>query len=149
MLSFEPLFVDRFMAIVPADSDPEARRSSVSWTQLLTHDFITLQRPSSMRRLLEDSLATKGIELRVALECHQLATVGQLVAAGLGVSVVPSLCQRQMSALGVCCLPVQRPSVRKAVGLITRRDQQLSTAARTAIRASVRDVADLRARTFA
>lgn len=133
VLSFETLFVDRFMAIVPADSDLRQARS-VSWMQLLSHDFITLQRPSSMRRLLEHSLASKGIELRVALECHQLATVGQLVAAGLGVSVVPSLCKRQMSALGVCCLPVQRPSVRKAVGLITRRDQQLSTAA-TAISA--------------
>jgi len=125
---FEPLFVDRFMAIVPRESQL-GRARSVSWAQLLSHDFITLQRPSSMRRLLEESVAAKGIELRVALECHQLATVGQLVAAGLGVSVVPSLCERQMSALGAQCLPLQRPIVRKAVGLITRRDQELSTAA--------------------
>jgi LysR family carnitine catabolism transcriptional activator len=135
VLSFEALFVDRFMAIVPADSELRRARS-VSWAQLLNHDFITLQRPSSMRHLLEDCLAAKGIDLRVALECHHLGTVGQLVAAGLGVSVVPSLCKPQMSALGVCCLPVQRPSVRKAVGLITRRDQQLSTAA-NAIKAAI------------
>lgn len=138
-LAFEPLFVDRFMGIVPADS-PLASEKSVSWTQLLNHNFIALQRPSSMRRLLEESLAEKGMELSVALECHQIATVGQFVAAGLGVSVVPSLCQRQMAALGVRCLPVMRPSVRKAVGLITRLDQQLSTAA-AAIKGAMRQSA--------
>ncbi|MFS8609578.1 MAG: LysR family transcriptional regulator, partial [Gammaproteobacteria bacterium] len=75
-LAFERLFVDRFVAVVPADSDL-ASRSNVSWAELLEHDFITLQRPSSMRRLLEDSLAAKGMRLRAALECHQLATVRQ------------------------------------------------------------------------
>jgi LysR family transcriptional regulator, carnitine catabolism transcriptional activator len=127
-LSFEPLFVDRFMAIVPADSDL-ATLESLTWTQLRTHPFIALQRPSAMRALLERSLAEKGLELRVALECHQLATVGQFVAAGLGVSVVPSLCRRQMIGLGARCLQLQRPAIRKSVGLICRRDQQLSTAA--------------------
>jgi LysR family carnitine catabolism transcriptional activator len=127
-LAFAPLFVDPFIAIVPPESLPSAT-TSVSWSQLLTYNFIALQRPSSTRRLLEESLAAKGIELSVALECHQLATVIQLVAAGLGVSVVPSLCQQQVSALGARCLRLSRPSIRKSVGLITRLDQQLSTAA--------------------
>jgi LysR family carnitine catabolism transcriptional activator len=60
-----------------------------------------------------------------------------MVAGGLGVSVVPSLCEPQMSALGVHCLPVSRPGIRKAVGVITRKAQELSTAA-AAIVASLR-----------
>lgn len=128
VFAFASLFIDRFMAIVAADS-PLAGAGTVSWMQLLSQEFITLQRPSSTRRLLEELLAAKGLKLRIAHECHQLATVGQLVAAGLGVSVVPSLCERQMSALGIRCLRVQRPSIHKAVGLITRKDRELSTAA--------------------
>lgn len=128
LFAFASLFVDRFMAIVSADS-PLASTGAVSWTQLLSQEFITLQRPSSMRRLLEELLAGKGLELRISHECHQLATVGQLVAAGLGVSVVPSLCERQMSVLGIRCLRVQRPSIHQAVGLITRKDRELSAAA--------------------
>lgn len=127
-LAFEPLFVDRFVAIVPADS-ALARAKSVSWAQLLNHNFICLQRPSSVRALLEASLAAAGLQFRAALECHQLATVGQFVAAGLGVSAVPSLCSRQMIALGARRLRLQRPAISKSVGLITRPDQQLSTAA--------------------
>ena len=126
--AFKPLFVDRFIAIVPAISEL-AKSKGVSWSSLLAHEFIALQRPSTVRQLIEQSLTARNLELRVALECHQLATVGQLVSAGLGVSAVPSLCGKQMRALGARCLPLDRPIVRKAVGLIMRKDQQLSTAA--------------------
>lgn len=135
-LAFERLFVDRFVAVVPADSDL-ASRSNVSWAELLEHDFITLQRPSSMRRLLEDSLAAKGMRLRAALECHQLATVSQWVAAGLGVSVMPALCEGHVLAAGARCVRLTRPTVQKAVGLMTRRGHELSTAA-FAVRSAMR-----------
>jgi len=140
-LAFDPVFVDPFVAIVPAES-ALAAATSVSWGQLLNHRFIALQRPSSTRRLLEESLAAKGVELRVALECHQLATVIQFVAAGLGVSVVPSLCRQQASALDARCLKLSRPSIRKPVGLIMRSEQQFSTAA-SAIREVVHDLFSL------
>lgn len=127
-LVFELLFVDRFMAIVPHDS-VLAGMKEVSWAELLKHDVIVLQRPSSMRRLLEESLAAKDMELRVALECHQLATASRLVAAGVGVSVVPSLLRSQVLALGARCVRLGRPVVRQRVGLIMRGDQELSVAA--------------------
>lgn len=68
-LRFQPLFVDRFVAIVPPRS-PLASLRSVSWAQLLSHNIIALQRPSTL----------------------------------------------------------ERPAIRKAVGLITRIDQELSSA---------------------
>jgi LysR family carnitine catabolism transcriptional activator len=136
-LRFEALFVDPFMAIVPPDS-PLAQGSSVTWSQLLSNNFIALQRPSTVRSLLEASLAAKKMSLRVALECHQLATVGQFVAAGLGVSAVPQLCKQHMIALGAKCLRLERPSIRKAVGLIVRADERLSSAAE-AVRSAMRE----------
>jgi LysR family carnitine catabolism transcriptional activator len=136
-LMFELLFVDRFMAIVPRDSALAATKM-VSWAELLKHDVIALQRPSSMRRLLEESLAAKGMELRVALECQQLATASRLVAAGAGVSVVPSLLRSQVTALGARCVRLGRPVVRQRVGMIVRGDQQLSAAA-AALRGMLRD----------
>lgn len=136
-LAFETLFEDRFIAVVPPGFASKNAKS-VTWAQLLTQSFIALQRPSSTRRLLEESLAADQMQLNVSLECHQLATIGQFVAAGLGVSVVPALCAQQMSAVGARCLRLSRPVVRKAVGLITRREPQLSAAA-SAIRAVVRE----------
>lgn len=125
---FTPLGVDRFVAIVPADSRL-ANRQRVSWRDLLTLDFITLQRPSAVRLMLEEQLAQSGTQLEVALESHQLVTVGRLVANGLGGSAVPALCRRQMSELGAVCLELDNPVIERRVGVLRSSHHKLSTAA--------------------
>jgi LysR family carnitine catabolism transcriptional activator len=128
-LQFVPLFLDRFVAALPR-REPFQRVRRISWRQLLVHPFITLQRPSTVRGLLEERLRQSGLELTVSMESHQLATVGALVAAGLGVSAVPALCARQMSLLGARCIPLQAPAIERNVGLVMRQGAELSVAAR-------------------
>jgi LysR family transcriptional regulator, carnitine catabolism transcriptional activator len=128
-IDFQPLFDDTFVAVLPADS-PLAEADSIDWKALLSHDFITLQRPSMVRILLEQALARQHSELPVAFESHQLATVGRMVASGLGVSAVPSLCREQMHELGARCVPLVDPQIRRTVGVVRRAGQELSSAAR-------------------
>ncbi|MNG31431.1 LysR substrate binding domain protein [compost metagenome] len=52
-----------------------------------------------------------------------------MVAEGLGVSAVPSLCLRQMEELGARCLPLSEPQVERRVGLLHLAGYQLSSAA--------------------
>jgi len=125
-LTFTPLFEDQFIAVVPPQSDL-AQASTLSWATLLQQDFITLQRPSMVRRLLEQELAKQHIELPVAFESHQLSTVGRMVADGLGASAVPSMCIQQMHQLGARCVPLTAPSIACRVGILTH--QELSVAA--------------------
>ncbi|WP_163557631.1 LysR family transcriptional regulator [Halomonas sp. NO4] len=127
-LAFTPLFEDRFVAVVPPDS-PLADATTLRWAELLRDDFITLQRPSMVRLLLEQELAEQGIELPVAFESHQLATVGRMVASGLGVSAVPALCRQQMHELGGRCLPLTEPIIARPVGVLSPAGQELSVAA--------------------
>lgn len=101
----------------------------MSWRELLTLDFITLQRPSAVRLMLEEELARSGSQLDVALESHQLVTVGRMVASGLGGSAVPALCQSQMQSLGAVCLPLSEPPIEKCIGVIHAGHMQLSKAA--------------------
>lgn len=101
----------------------------MSWRDLLTLDFITLQRPSAVRLMLEEELAQSGTQLEVALESHQLVTVGRLVANGLGGSAVPALCRRQMSELGAVCLELDNPVIERRVGVLRSSHHKLSTAA--------------------
>ncbi len=116
------------MAVVPADS-PLAERRTLDWHTLLSEDFITLQRPSMVRLMLEQRLRAEGIELPVAFESHQLITVGRMVAAGLGVSAMPSLCIGQMHELGARCLPLEAPTIQRAVGVFAANAEALSVAA--------------------
>ena len=91
-------------------------------------DFITLQAPSRVRDLISSEFSTEGLSLSPAFETHQLATIGRMVANGLGVSVVPSLCKQQMLELGAHCLPLIKPSIRQQVGIITNRRYPISAA---------------------
>jgi LysR family carnitine catabolism transcriptional activator len=127
-LQFTALYNDRFVAVVPAGG-ALAGREALSWADLLGQPFIALQRPSAVRLLLEDSIAARYGKLPVAFESHQLATVGRMVAEGLGVSAVPSLCRQQMEELGACCLPLCEPQVARRVGLLHLAGHQLSSAA--------------------
>ena len=127
-LLFTPLAVDRFVAIVPRQS-PLAKKKQLTWQELLTLDFITLQRPSAVRLMLEEALARSGRQLDVALESHQLVTVGRMVASGLGGSAVPALCKTQMTSLGAVCIPLSDPPIEKCVGAIHAGHMPLSKAA--------------------
>lgn len=127
-LSFTPLYLDRFVAVVSADS-PLASRSALVWSDLLAQPFVTLQRPSTVRFMLEDHLRMRGHSLPVQFESQQLATVGRMVACGLGVSAVPALCRAQMLEVGAHCVALSDPVIEKPVGILTKPGHELSVAA--------------------
>jgi LysR family carnitine catabolism transcriptional activator len=127
-LVFTPLCMDRFVAVVPLDS-PLAGQAQVTWAQLLERDFITLQRPSAVRLLLEQDLARQERKLAVAFESHQLVTVGRMVASGLGVSAVPTLCIGQMEEVGARCVTLVEPVIERRIGLLSHAQHKLSAAA--------------------
>ncbi|MEE4686810.1 LysR family transcriptional regulator [Pseudomonas alliivorans] len=127
-LSFTPFYIDRFVAVVSKQS-PLAGREEVSWAELLNEDFIALQRPSAVRLLLEHAIESQHGKLSVAFESHQLSTIGRMVANGLGVSAVPSLCIEQMRELGARCVPLVEPRIERRIGLMMLADHKLSAAA--------------------
>lgn len=127
-LAFTPLYIDRFVAVVPADS-PWVDQAEIDWPTLLTQPFITLQRPSTVRVMLEEHLRARDMNLPVEFESHQLATVGRMVASGLGVSAVPALCVGQMRELGARCITLCDPVVERAIGVLTKPGHELSAAA--------------------
>lgn len=128
-LNFKHLYKDRFVAVVPKDS-PLTRNAEISWRDLQAFPFITLQRPSAVRVMLEEHLGSEGAKLDVTMECHQLATVGRMVGSGLGVSVVPALCIQQMHELGAHCIQLVNPIIERPIGMLTKADHDLSVAAR-------------------
>jgi len=127
-LLFEPLFEDDFIAALSADH-PFTRRSEISWSEVIEEELIALQRPSSLRLQIERELYKNGMNLSVSFEAHQLATVGRMASIGLGIGLVPALCQEQMQELGAVCRPLVEPVISRKVGIITRKRAALSAAA--------------------
>lgn len=127
-LEFQTLFEDRFVAALPK-AHPLAGKRKITLRTLVNQPFISLQRPSSIRGLLDAALEQEDITLSIQLETNQLATIGRMVAMGLGVSVVPALCSGQMNEMGVVCKPLVSPDISRHVGVVTRRRYPLSQSA--------------------
>ncbi len=126
-LNFQPLFRDRFVAVLPAGHSL-LKNSRLKWKDLEQEPFIALQRPSSIRLLIDQMLVEQNIVLAPAFESHQLATIGRMVTTGLGFSVVPSLSSDQMAEMGAACRPLTSPAITRNVGLLTHRRRPLSVA---------------------
>ena len=128
-LHFQPLFRDRFIAILPA-SHSLLTQDKLSWADMLAYPHISLQRPAGTRALIDQALAEDGLVLTPAFESHQLVSIGRMVSEGLGLSVVPSTSRGQMEEMGLHCRPVVAPVITHELGVITRRQQELSVAAK-------------------
>lgn len=135
-LHFQPLFKDRFVAILPT-THSLLTKAQLRWTDLLVYPHISLQRPAGTRALIDQALAEKGLNLTPAFESHQLVSIGRMVSEGLGLSVVPSTSRAQMEEMGLQCRAISSPIITHQLGIITRRQQELSVAAQ-AIEALIR-----------
>jgi LysR family carnitine catabolism transcriptional activator len=127
-LLFETLFEDDFIVALP-QGHPLLEAQELSWSEVINEEIIALQRPSSMRMQIERELQKKNLLLNVSYEVHQLATIGRMVSTGLGIGLVPTLCERQMLELGAVCRPLVDPVISRKVGVITRKRAALSAAA--------------------
>lgn len=127
-LAFEPLRVDRMVAACPA-SHPLASRRRVSWAELASEPFISMSRDSSVRRLVEEATAAAGRRHDPAYEVVYLTTAVAMVAAGLGIAVLPATALSALALDGVRTLPVVGPVVKREIGILTLRGRTLSPAA--------------------
>ena len=131
-LNFEPLFEDRLVVVTPK-KHPLLDIQNITWKHLQNYPFIALQRPASMRQMVDKTTRARGISLNVEIEANQLASISSMIVNGLGISVMPSLTILQMKTLGLECRPLTHPRVTRRVGILTRRRYPLSAAARAMV----------------
>ena len=132
-VDFQPLFSDRFIAVLP----PQHRlieKPQLRLKDLLSGTLVALNRGSSTRQWTDELIVKARLQPPQIFEAYQLTTVGAMVAAGLGVGLVPALCVGQMSGLGAVCRPISGPSIEREVGVFTRRRHALSSAAQALLK---------------
>lgn len=128
-LEFVPLFTDRFVAVMKAEH-PLSSHQAVEWEQLLGEPFIALNKGSSVREWTEQTASQYG-NMSIIAETGQYGSIGQLIAQGLGISVVPSLCLEQMLRKGLVCREIRTNPLVKRVGMIRANRSATSITAQT------------------
>lgn len=87
----EELFI-----IVPS-THPLAHRSSINITEVASEPFITLKPMYGLRTKTEHIFEVASIRPKIRFEGDEIVTVASLVAANLGVSLVPKIMEWNIS----------------------------------------------------
>lgn len=85
-----PLLTDRFQAVLPA-ADPLSRRKALHLRDLREEPWIGAAPSSAWYRIVRHACQQAGFSPRADLASDDYIAVQALVAAGLGVSVIPGL----------------------------------------------------------
>ncbi|GHE22434.1 LysR family transcriptional regulator [Halomonas urumqiensis] len=126
-LAFEPVLEDRYVVVCPL-GHPLLEHSRIAWQELADFPFIGINRLSSSRQVIDRIMAEVGRSLDIICDASQIATVGRMVAAGVGISVLPKLSFRQIVTHGIDYRPLVSPDVGRPLGIVQYRRRALSTA---------------------
>ena len=127
-LRAEPFCSDGFHLVCRSDH-PLAKNTNPRPRDVAAWPFIHLSRTSSVRQYID--AATMPQALPAVLEVDQLATVAGMVAAGLGISVVPSLTLFHFEHPEIVTRPLAWSGLTRRIYLVRRRDRGLSLAAQS------------------
>lgn len=130
--AFTPLLVDEFVLVCRQD-DVLAAQPAAHWSAFESRPFIASSANSSIRPLTEAVFLEQGLAVRPAFECANIAIIGALVAAGLGISAVPRLALRLLDTRTLVAIPLGHPRLGRHIGIVTRTGRSLSPAAQAFI----------------
>ena len=122
---WHPLQDERLVVVVP----PAHRwrdRKRVRLSDLEGEELVTTPVGFGYRDLVDGLLRDAGVAPKVSFESQDLATIEGLVAAGLGVAIVPEAFAGLSGTIG---LAIAAPAAHRSIGLTWRADRPLSAPA--------------------
>ena len=122
-----PLLDESFVLLVPK-SHALARRRLPKLTELSKESFVFYK--GRARDVAQAACRSAGFEPRTACESGELETIRSLVAADLGVALLPELAARG-SVPGCAVVRLGGNPIRRSVALLQRRGQELSPSAQS------------------
>jgi len=131
--SYEYLSDDEFVLICRAD-DPLALEKPpggiLSWDVFAKRSFIAAATGTNTRTATDAAFMQAGLNVRPALEVasSNLSVIGRLVAAGLGLSVLPASTLACLDQTVLVARRLGKPRMKRKVGIVTLAGRSLSVA---------------------
>jgi DNA-binding transcriptional LysR family regulator len=128
-VDFLPILREPFVVACHRDL-PLARKKKISWKELADHDYMTVDKTSGNRLLLDLALSEVPHRPQWCFQTRHVSTLVGFVEAKLGVAVVPRLAMPpERDHPSLVSIALVDPPVTRTVGLIRRRGRSLSPAA--------------------
>ncbi len=110
------LVEDLFFVAPPGDASGGAAR--ISLHKLCNCPLILPSRPHGTRMLVEKAAEEQGIDLQVACEVDSVATMRELVEAGVGATILPfGAVQDAVRSKRLCAVRIARPRISRTLHL--------------------------------
>jgi LysR family transcriptional regulator, transcription activator of glutamate synthase operon len=128
MVTGELLLSEELYAVVP-QQHPLAGCESIKLSQLKQDPFVMFSDAYSLRGIVIEACKTAGFVPQIGFEGEETDTIRGLVAAGLGVGLLPEMALTEVSPLEPAKIRVSEPKVTRTIGLIRRKDEKLTPVA--------------------
>lgn len=126
-LRYTHLLDDPFVLLCRRD-DPLARLKAAPWSVFAKHPFIASSSQGSIRPIIDAALLRRGVNVTPAFQYPSVAVGGAMVSEGLGITAMPMLALHLIALDRLAVVPLQRPSLHRRVGIVTRAGRSLSPA---------------------
>jgi DNA-binding transcriptional LysR family regulator len=127
-VDFKVLLQEQFVAACRRDH-PLARKKRVTWNELYEHEYVSVDKTSGNRLLLDQALSAVSPRAPSVCETRHVTTMLGLVEAGLGVAAVPSMAMPGRNHHILTSVPLVDPVVKRRVGIVRRRGRTLTPTA--------------------
>ncbi|MEW9698517.1 LysR family transcriptional regulator [Paenibacillus sp. SI8] len=120
----EILLTEELFAILPANHIL-AEYTSIRLEQLKQECFVMFSEEYTLRSIVMEACLKAGFVPKIEFEGEETDTIRGLVAAGMGVSLLPDMALLEGGQLQPAKIRVTDPQVTRTVGLISRKGEKL------------------------
>ncbi|MEC0369081.1 LysR family transcriptional regulator [Paenibacillus chibensis] len=120
----EIMLTEELYAILPPNH-PLANEECIALNQLKEDKFVLFSKGYSLRPIVWHACLEAGFTPKIAFEGEETDTIRGLVAAGMGVSILPEMALFQTNPLQPARVRISEPKVTRTIGLIHRSDDKL------------------------
>jgi LysR family hydrogen peroxide-inducible transcriptional activator len=100
------------------EKHPLAPKKAIKWSDLADEKFLLLHEVHSLSQKVRQLLAANRLDPEVVLQGAQLVTIASMVAAGLGVTVIPQMMSKSEFIRGCVAVPFARPVPMRELSLL-------------------------------
>lgn len=118
------LFQEPIVALLPS-SHPLAASRSIKLSQLRDESFVLFPNGFVLRDIVVNACKSLGFEPQVSFEGDEIDALKGLVAAGLGITLLPEITLNDSIPRSTVKVTISEPQVMRTVGIITPANREL------------------------
>lgn len=127
-LDAKPVLQDAY-GVVCASDHPLAAKAAVTWREMSAYPMVGMTKATGVWQEMEAAIQETNVQFRVNCWASNPATILAVISSGVGVGPLPGLVRRTLCHPNLVDRPLVEPTVKRTLGIITRRGDALGPAA--------------------